>query len=84
MKKMLVLMIAMFVLSFSSIVSAHDNQNPGATPNYQMLAADDHQPQPDPNDPHHKKPQPKPHHKQQPQQPQPGQPESPRDGGPNN
>jgi hypothetical protein len=75
MKKMLVLMIAMFVLSLSSMVSAHDNQNYGVTPNYQMLAADDHQPQPDPNDPHHKKP----HHEPQ---PQPPQPEPPHDDGP--
>jgi len=79
MKKMLILMVAMFVLSLSSMVSAHDNPQ-FLTSNYQMLAVDD-QPQPDPNDPHHK-PQPKPHHTQQPQQPQPGQHEPPRDGGP--
>ncbi|WP_371371963.1 hypothetical protein [Sporomusa aerivorans] len=73
MKKMLVLMIAMFVLCLSSMVSAHDNQQ-SSVPNYQMLAAAD-QPQFDPNDPHHK--QPKSHHKQQPQKQQP-QPEQPK------
>ncbi|WP_371374894.1 hypothetical protein [Sporomusa aerivorans] len=74
MKKMLVLMIAMFVLSLSSMVSAHDNQQ-NLVPNYQMLAAAD-QPQLDPNDPHHKQ-QPKSHNKQQPQKQQP-QPEQPK------
>ncbi|WP_371374319.1 hypothetical protein [Sporomusa aerivorans] len=74
MKKMLVLMIAMFVLSLSSIVSAYDNQQ-SSVPNYQMMAVAD-QPQPDPNDPHHKQ-QPKSRHKQQPKQQQP-QPEQPR------
>jgi hypothetical protein len=82
MKKIIGLWIAMFVLSLSSMVSAHDNPNFGLTPNYQMSDADE-QPQLDPNGPHHKKPH-KPQQPEQPQQPQPGQPEPPHDGGRNN
>ena len=70
MKKMLVIMCAMFVLSLSSIVSAHSIQGNWSNANYQMYAGDDQPPQPDQHKKHKPEPQPQP-------QPQPQQPENP-------
>lgn len=74
MKKMLIVMLAIFVLSLSSIVSANGIQGNWSNA-LQQMNADDGQP---PQEDHHKKhkPQPKPPepHQPQPEQPQPDQP----------
>ncbi|VBB06494.1 Hypothetical protein LUCI_1727 [Lucifera butyrica] len=71
MKKMLILILAMFVLSVASTVSAHDNQHQWINQNH-IIAVDE--PSPNPDDP----PQPKPHKDHKPIPKEPPQPESPQ------
>ncbi|MBP2651924.1 MAG: hypothetical protein H6Q74_2749 [Firmicutes bacterium] len=94
MKKISTLILFLFVMSLATIVSAHDINQAGEAPQYQMLDANDGQP---PVDPTHKNKrrrpapqQPVPHkpaphkpvpHQPEPQQPIPPQPEPPQ---PNN
>lgn len=66
-------MLAMLILSLSSIVSAHSIQANWSNANHQMYAGDDQSPQPDQHKPEKHKPQPQP--QDPPQPPQPGQPD---------
>jgi len=68
MKKMLVIMCAMFVLTMFATVSAHGNQDNLSTSDHRIVAVDGPQPQDPPQPPHKHKPQPKP----EPPQPGPG------------
>ncbi|MBP2627501.1 MAG: hypothetical protein H6Q68_2212 [Firmicutes bacterium] len=76
MKKMLILMLAMFVLSLSSIVSAHSIQGNWPNTNYQIYAVDEQPPQLNPNDPPQSEKHKHEKHKKQ-LQPQPQEPSQP-------
>ncbi len=77
MKKMLILMLVMFIMSCFSLASAHDNPQ-WLSPTYQMLDGDDSPPPEPPKDrphKHHPKPpkdNPDKNHPPEPPQPDPG------------